>query len=523
LVSLPQLPGFTVTGRLGAGGTGTVWSATREADGRPVALKLVAGAGDAWEDTGTGPRSGSAAEQAAREAGLLAGIDHPHVVRLHEATALADGTVVLVLDLVDGGSYAAVVAARGHLHPGEVVTSLAPVARAVAHLHTLGVVHADLSPGNVLFTRQGKPMVSDLGVARLFGEVPDQVHGTEGFTAPEVVLGAPPTPASDVYAIGALARFGLTGAAPPTPGLGPPSGSVLEDQPLRLVQLIERCLSADPGVRPTAASVAVDLFDAAVAEPVQLGDGSDPAASITHRIRASARSSPPPEPARRGLRGRFRRPPMPRALRPAGAGLLLVVGLAVVLGGDAAGWIRGAGASAPGAPTANRVRAAEPVGTPGGGTSAGATGGRASGADPAPVAPHGDGSAGAARVRAELRSSPRAVLQRLADARARSYQSGDVGLLDAVDVAGSPSRARDQQVIRGAAAVGASYTGLRYLVRSAEMTSTDGAWATVRARVDTSAHTVVARDGHRGQRPATAGVPVTISLRWTPAGWRIHR
>jgi hypothetical protein len=126
-------------------------------------------------------------------------------------------------------------------------------------------------------------------------------------------------------------------------------------------------------------------------------------------------------------------------------------------------------------------------------------------------------------VRAELRSSPRAVLQRLADARARSYQSGDVGLLDAVDVAGSPSRARDQQVIRGAAAVGASYKGLRYLVRSAEMTSTDGTWATVRARVDTSAHTVVARDGRREHRPATAGVPVTISLRWTPAGWRIHR
>ena len=170
-------------------------------------------------------------EQAAREAGVLAGLDHPHVVRLHAATALADGTLALVLDLVDGGSYAAVVTARGHLHPGELVTALSPVSRAVAHLHALGVVHADLSPGNVLFTREGRPMVSDLGVARLFGERPETLHGTEGFTAPEVLMGEQPTPASDVYAIGALAWFGLTGVAPELPAERPELGSVVQDQP----------------------------------------------------------------------------------------------------------------------------------------------------------------------------------------------------------------------------------------------------------------------------------------------------
>ena len=183
--------------------------------------------------------------QAIREAHLLAGIEHPHVVRLHAATALDDGTVALVLDLVDGGSYAAVVAARGHLHPGEIVTALAPVTRAVADLHALGVVHADLSPGNVLFTRQGRPMVSDLGVATLFGELPEVVHATEGFVAPEVMLGEPPTPASDVYSLGALAWFGLTGGAPPLPALRPALADVVADQPPRLVQLVERCLAGD--------------------------------------------------------------------------------------------------------------------------------------------------------------------------------------------------------------------------------------------------------------------------------------
>jgi hypothetical protein len=134
-----------------------------------------------------------------------------------------------------------------------------------------------------------------------------------------------------------------------------------------------------------------------------------------------------------------------------------------------------------------------------------------------------DPAAAAPAVRAELRSSPRAVLQRLADARARAYRSGDPSMLRAVDVAGSPSRTRDEQVIRGARALGARYEGLRYVVRSAELASADGDLATVRARVDTSAHTVVGTDGTRQVRAATAGAPVTITLRWTAAGWRIHR
>ena len=133
----------------------------------------------------------------------------------------------------------------------------------MADLHALGVVHADLSPGNILFTRQGRPMVSDLGVATLFGELPEVVHATEGFVAPEVLLGEPPTPASDVYSLGALAWFGLTGGAPPLPALRPPLADVVDGQPARLVQLVERCLAGDAGARPTAAAVALDLFDAA--------------------------------------------------------------------------------------------------------------------------------------------------------------------------------------------------------------------------------------------------------------------
>jgi eukaryotic-like serine/threonine-protein kinase len=604
-VSLPQVPGFTVTRRLGSGSTGTVWSATRDADGARVAIKLVAGPGDDGGAAGESSVAGGAVDQAAREAGVLAGLDHPHVVRLHTATALVDGTLALVLDLVDGGSYATVVSARGHLHPGEVVTSLSPVSRAVAHLHALGVVHGDLSPGNVLFTREGRPMVSDLGVARLFGERPETVHGTEGFTAPEVLMGGQCTPASDVYAIGALAWFGLTGAAPGLPAERPVLDSVVQGQPVRVAQLVERCLSVDPGVRPTAASLAVELYEAAVAEPVQLGDQSDPAATLTHRIRASARAAAPPEPLRRrrGLPSGWtsrrsrerprttgsvpdafpvrstssaaqgsssptwgaavpaastpvsaRRAPAPRSRRDrtssgqgprsVGAGVLLVVLLAVVLGGGAGVWVHGHGGSGPDPLVADQLGAPVPGGALASGASpgrpahaeatavpsgarvtAGPGGAGVTGADGSPMAerPSAVAPAGETHVRAELRSAPQAVLQRLADARARAFELRNVRLLEAVDVAGSPARAHDEQVVTGAASAGATYAGLRYVVRSAKTTSTDGDGATVRAQVDTSAHTVVGRDGRRTTRAATLGRPGTVTLRWTAGGWRIEQ
>src|ERR671926_261864 len=93
------------------------------------------------------------AEAQAREAALLGALDPPHLVRLHEVVHQprrgGPPRVALVLDLLAGGSLAAVLDRRGRLRPGEVVTALAPVAAALAHAHDRGVVHGDLSPGNV--------------------------------------------------------------------------------------------------------------------------------------------------------------------------------------------------------------------------------------------------------------------------------------------------------------------------------------------------------------------------------------
>src|SRR4029079_15436703 len=100
---------------------------------------------------------------------LLTALDHPHLVRLHALIPTPDAAV-LVLDLADGGSLAAMLARRSRLAVGEAVTALAPIGAALAYAHQCGVLHGDVTPGNVLFTSIGLPMLGDLGVARIVGD-----------------------------------------------------------------------------------------------------------------------------------------------------------------------------------------------------------------------------------------------------------------------------------------------------------------------------------------------------------------
>ena len=131
---------------------------------------------------------------------------------------------------------------------------LAPVASALGRLHDLGVVHGDVSPGNVLLDLDGRPVLGDLGLGHVVGDVSPGVWGTDGYVAPEVLLGGDPTPASDVYALGALGWLCLSGTVPGPPGLrpelrrcpGPGRG------PSRSSRALAAAVSADPGDRPGA-------------------------------------------------------------------------------------------------------------------------------------------------------------------------------------------------------------------------------------------------------------------------------
>lgn len=303
----PTVPGYTVDEFLGRGSSGVVWAATRHESGERVALKLL----EATEGSGVDRLAPE------REVALGRCVPGAHLARAVEVARLDDGRLVLVMVLADGGSLRDVVAIRGAIPLGEVVTALTPMATALAELHEAGVVHADVAPGNVLFTTDGRPMLADLSSAWLEDDGwPDETLGTSGFTAPEVMLGRPPVPASDVWSLGALVWYARTGGSTPPAWVGDlhwrrgvtmagdrgdlddeldsdaPTGTaedVMATVGPELAPVVIRMLAEQPDARPSAAEVALALYRAAAPEPMGLvGHHPDPAAAITTRIRRDA-------------------------------------------------------------------------------------------------------------------------------------------------------------------------------------------------------------------------------------------
>jgi len=321
--SPPRLRGYVVERWLGSGATSDVWQARASASGARVALKRIRLDG---------------ADRLARaraEAALLGALDHPNLVRLHDLVE-ADNAVLLVLDLADGGSLADLLRTRGRLTPGEVITAVAPVAAALAYLHEEGVVHGDVSPGNILFTTGGVSLLADVGVARLTGDDRD-AEANPAYVDPMVAAGGVPSAPSDVFMLGGVALHTLIGR-PPWPSGGPAAGVAAPpdvgdrltaaDVPEPMVAAVRRALAADPRRRGTAAELALDLAHSGTAVAVDLAAGRvspGPAGEWTGP-RHAARAPGDPPPTRLVARPRpvIPRPPPRRSRR-----LPLLIGLAV--------------------------------------------------------------------------------------------------------------------------------------------------------------------------------------------------
>ena len=269
---LPTLPGMTLLYLRGRGAVSRVYAARRDVDGWSCAVKVIDG----------GPEQRA---RARREIDVLLAVRVPGLVRLHDVLATDDGRLALVLDLISGGVLREVIRQRGRLVPREVVGVLRVVLHALAELHARGITHGDLSAGNVLIAPDGRAVLGDLGSARLTGEVPDDVWGTRGFLAPEIELGARPSPASDVYGVGALAWLMLAGEVPGTAYGRTPAHEALPDCPPHLVDLVTACLAGEPDARPTAAEALRRCADLGPQEPLGLPDGPGLGDRLTSRLR----------------------------------------------------------------------------------------------------------------------------------------------------------------------------------------------------------------------------------------------
>ncbi len=302
---MPEVPGYDVGRRLGRGASATVWLVVEHSTGREYALKCFdRGSGDAAVEDGI-----------RRELNILSVLDHDHLVHAHAVVRIPDGSggLGLVLDYAPGGSLAELLAARGRLGAGETVTVLTPVAQALAYLHTHGFAHGDVSPGNVLFTAHGKPLLADLGVGRMMADVAEATEaGTAGFRdpAPTHAARAGLQPERDVFSAAAIGWFCLTGSAPGTARLRPPLSLVVPDIPPELAAALEAGLSEDWTRRPSASEFAAAIYRSAAAEPVDLSVSVHP--EVIPRL-LTRRAVPPSARERRAARIRG----WLRTLRPA--------------------------------------------------------------------------------------------------------------------------------------------------------------------------------------------------------------
>jgi serine/threonine-protein kinase len=259
-----QIGQYALKRKLGEGGMGEVWLAEHGLLKRPCAIKFVRA------DRAAHP---AAAARFAREVQAVTGLTHPNTVRVYDYGRADDGSFYYVMEYLDGPTLEELVRRAGPLPPGRVAYLLRQVCGALAEAHAAGLVHRDLKPGNVIVAALG----GQKDVAKLldFGLVQDlsadadarltrtgTVLGTPAYMSPEQAAGESSVDArGDVYSLGAVAYFALTGR-PPFQGksLGqllaahrsepaPPLSALRPDAPADLAAIVARCLAKDPADR----------------------------------------------------------------------------------------------------------------------------------------------------------------------------------------------------------------------------------------------------------------------------------
>jgi tRNA A-37 threonylcarbamoyl transferase component Bud32 len=261
-----RIAGYEILGVLGRGGMGVVYKARQEVPDRVVALKMVL-SGRLNEDEVR--RLRAEGEAAAR-------LDHPGIVSVFEV-GQHEGHPFFSMAYVDGKTLAHRLQG-GPLPAREAAELVTAVAEAVAHAHARGVIHRDLKPGNILLGADGRPRVSDFGLAkRVEGDssltATGQILGTPSYMPPEQAQGQKEIgPVADVYALGAV-LYALLVGRPPFQGATALETvrQVLEQEPVpprRLNATVPRdleticlkCLRKEPGKRyPSASALAEDL------------------------------------------------------------------------------------------------------------------------------------------------------------------------------------------------------------------------------------------------------------------------
>ncbi|MEO6777337.1 MAG: serine/threonine-protein kinase [Kofleriaceae bacterium] len=273
-----QFGDYRILGIISRGGTSAVYLGAHVATHQRKALKILDPIWHTHDDI---------IERMFEEHQIAAAVSHCGLLQIDSAGRAPDGTPYLVMELLDGENLGELVE-RGRVVTGAIAAIGAQVAEAVSAMHDHEIIHCDLKPDNVflLYERglEGWPRIKviDYGVSqRASTKHRDVIAGTPSCMAPEQWRGAP-TAKSDVYALGCLLYWLVTGAPPfvgPLPqlmlshsNLLPIRPSEKRELPAELERLIMRSLAKDPAMRPTMRELARDL--SALAAQYPTGDVS---------------------------------------------------------------------------------------------------------------------------------------------------------------------------------------------------------------------------------------------------------
>jgi len=285
-----ELGSYRLVELIGRGGMGEVWRATHRMLARPAAIKLI-------KPEILGTPGGSAArvivERFRREAEAASFLQSPHTIRLYDLGETRAGTFYFVMELLDGLDLETLIHRFGAIPPERVAHIIRQACHSLGEAHERGLIHRDVKPANIYLCRLGREYdfvkVLDFGLVKFDGSqsMMDTVKatshlttGTPAYMAPEMANGDPVDRRADLYALGCVAYWLLTGhmvfeADSPLKMLiqhiqaQPVPPSLRGDRPVppALEQLVLRCLEKDPARRPSTADDILAELDRLELEP----------------------------------------------------------------------------------------------------------------------------------------------------------------------------------------------------------------------------------------------------------------
>ena len=280
-----ELGSYRLEHRLGQGGMGEVWSASHRLLARPAAIKLIRSS-----LPGHAGSSDDMRRRFEREAQVIAQLRSPHTVTLFDFGVTEEGSCYYAMELLDGIDAETLIKRFGPIPAERVVRILRQMCHSLSEAESRGLVHRDIKPANIFLCRYGEDhdfvKILDFGIAKAVQEpssetqaaltIPNLIHGTPAFIAPEQALGGTDVDArADIYSTGCVAYWLLTGQlvftadtamklllahahTPPEP----PSSRVTLPIPPDLEALVLSCLAKDREHRPKSAQDLLHRLDA---------------------------------------------------------------------------------------------------------------------------------------------------------------------------------------------------------------------------------------------------------------------